>query len=137
MAGGSLNSTIVSVFGGYAVVVLCVLGVCSGCSRAGGVFCVLTLASSTVQFHSTSQDALGFFRSSFVRFESIKKLLHFVSEARKTGGSIIRYKKLKLKLCLTISFFGDSGHNPGIARSRAQYPPRYFGGGRGESPIDT
>ena len=29
------------------------------------------------------------FRSSFVRFESIKKLLHFVSEARKTGGSII------------------------------------------------
>ena len=66
-----------------------------------------------------------------------KKLLHFVSEARKTGGSIVRYKKLKLKLCLTISFFGDSGHNPGIARSRAQYPPRYFGGGRGESPIDT
>ena len=69
------------------------------------------------------------FRSSFVRFESIKKLLHFVSEARKTGGSIIRYKKLKLKLCLTISLFGDSGHNPGIARSRAQYPPRYFGVG--------
>ena len=74
--------------GGYAVAVLCVLGVCSGCSRAGGVFCVLTLASSRVQFRSTSQDALGF-SFVFCSFRIYQKNFSILCRKREKQGALL------------------------------------------------
>ena len=112
------------------------LGVCSGCSRAGGVFCVLTLASSRVQFRSTSQDALGF-SFVFCSFRIYQKTSPFCVGSAKNRGLYCSIQKVEVKLCVRRFHFLEIRGTIRGSRVLAHNTPQGISGVGVESLLST
>ena len=77
------------------------------------------------------------FRSSFVRFESIKKTSPFCVGSAKNRGLYCSIQKVEVKVVFDDFLFWRFGAQSGDRAFSRTIPPKVFRGGRGESPIDT